>query len=234
MSVTNRLSLRHVRTRPLAVVASGLVLVALDFRTRSVDVLPDVIGWLLVGAGGWMAAVPRVLPLSSAAAGLSLAELSLPYHFVRYDPWSDTFTRVDSPPAGVAVLQRWDDLSQLRGAVIASAMALGAAAVVVLLRSLAERAHTGTDDTGVHELRVAMVAPAIWSLVFAAVIAAAVVSSEPYDPMWDGVGEAAWLVSVVALLGLAVFLTLRRDRAWGFVPRSQTDTYSRGAAPSRR
>lgn len=218
----------------MAVVAGGLLLVALDFRTRSVDVLPDAVGWVLVATGTWTAGVRRGAPLALAAAALSLAELALPYHFVRYDAVGGTFITVPDPPPGEVVLQRWDDLSLLRGTAIASAMLLGGAAVVVLLHALVRRAQADHDDVGMRELRIAALAPAAWSLAFVAVVAVAAISGERYDPMWDGAGELVWLVAVVALLGLGLFLAARRDRPWAFVAEADGTPALRTSTASRR
>jgi hypothetical protein len=37
--------------RPLSLTAGGLGLVILDFRTESLDLLPDPVGWVLVSVG---------------------------------------------------------------------------------------------------------------------------------------------------------------------------------------
>lgn len=204
----------------MVVVASGLVLVALDFRTRSIDVLPDVIGWLLVGAGAWMAGVGRAVPLATAAALLSLAELALPYHLALFDASTGEYIRVEGQTSGLRAVQRWEDLSQVRGAAIASAMVLGAAAAIALLRALGRRARTEGDDAAVGEVRRAMVAPAVWALAFVWVVATRVAAGERYDPVWDGGAETAGLVAAVALLALAIFLVARRDRGWAFLHRT--------------
>ena len=202
----------------MTVVAAGLVVVALDFRTRSVDLLPDVMGWLLVGAGARMARVPLVAPLAVGTAVLNLSELALPYHLVRFSAESGEFVPANAPGAeDLPIHHRWNDLSQLRGAVIAAAMTLGAVTVVALLRTLRERACAAGDQAAAHELRVAMVAPALWAVPFVLVVASTVRSAERYDPVWEGGAEAGWLLALVALLGLAELLVLRRDRGWAFV-----------------
>ena len=234
MPLSRRLALGHLRIRPLSVVAAGLVIVAIDFRTRSVDFLPDVIGWSFVGAGAWMAGVRVACPGAFATALLSLSELSLPYHLVRFQSTTGEYVAADTLGAeDDPLVLRWDDLSQLRGAIIAAAMTLGAVTVVLLLRALAGRARSQSDLTAAHELRVAMVAPVLWAGPFVLVVLNRLRSGERYDPVWDGGAESAWLVALGALLGLATLFVLRRDRGWALRAGSGTKSRWQGTATWR-
>lgn len=234
VSLSQRMSLRRLRLRPLSVIAAGLVIVALDFRTRSGDFLPDVVGWLLVGAGASMADVRSASGCAMVTALLSLSEFSLPYHLVRFNPGTGQYVPADTPGAEDFPLhQRWDDLSRLRGAVIAAAMTFGAVTLMLLLRALAKRARFEDDEVSVRELHRAMVAPVLWAAPFLLVVANKVRSAARYDPVWDGGAAAAWLTAVVALLGLAVLLALRRNRGWADLADAETESRWHGTTAWR-
>jgi len=46
--------------RPLALVAGGIALVVLDFRTESLDLLPDPVGWALIAVAALARARTRL------------------------------------------------------------------------------------------------------------------------------------------------------------------------------
>jgi hypothetical protein len=208
----------------LGVVAAGLVLVALDFRTGALDYLPDVAGWLIVAIGAGMAGVRPAALAAVAAAGLSIAELLLPYHYVRFDEVTGGFHPVEGPgSARGAVHQRWDHLSDLRGVAIAAAMVVGAIGVALLLRTLARRA-AGTDTAAARRLRIANAAPLVWASPFLFLAAAAVGSAHGYDPVWGGGAEVGGLLAVVSMVALAVVFAAWRDRGWALGPGAETQS----------
>lgn len=211
------MKLRDLRVRPLALVAAGLVLVALDFRTRSLDFLPDVLGWVFVAAGARMAAVRSASVVALAAAILSLSELVLPYRLVRFDADRGEYIAADTPGTErLPLVQRWDDLPLARGAIVALAMVLGGVSVVLLVRALATRARAVADHSAARQLFLAALAAGTWPLPFVAMTLQAGLSGDDYDPVWQGSAEYGWLLSVLLLVSVAALLVMRRDREWAF------------------
>lgn len=209
--------LRRLRLRPLAIVAAGLVLVALDFRSRSVDFLPDVLGWLLVALGAAAAGARSAGALAAGAAVLSLSEWSLPYHYVRFDLVSGTFLPADAPGTGGPLHQRWDHVSQARGALIVAAMVVGALSVIVLVRTLARRARADGVLVAVRELRLVALLSVLWTAPFLVLLGNAVVTGGRYDPVWDGGAETGSYLAVLSIVAVATLLVLRRGRGWAFI-----------------
>jgi len=66
--------------RPFHAVAVGVALLALDFRTTSLGLLPDVVGWALLAYAVHRLVPRRWVVLPFVGALLSLATLALPYH----------------------------------------------------------------------------------------------------------------------------------------------------------
>ena len=72
--------------RPLSLITGGLALVVLDFRTESLDLLPDPVGWVLVAVGSRGLSLVSVSWLAGITATLSVSDAALPYRYVGIDP----------------------------------------------------------------------------------------------------------------------------------------------------
>jgi hypothetical protein len=214
---------RPPSVRPLAGIAAGLVLVALDFRTRALDLLPDPLGWALVAVGS--AELSLVVPARAAvaAAVASVGDVVLPYRWVRVDP--ATGEVVDRPAAALLDYPehlRWDAVSDGRALVLAASVLLGGVAVWTLLDGLAGRADRAGAAAASQRWRVLqVVVPAVWVLPHLAVVLVGVLGSTHYDPVWDGGLEPLALAGLAAVAWLVVTLVRERDASWALRPDTQ-------------
>jgi hypothetical protein len=212
--------------RPLALLAGGIALVVLDFRTESLDLLPDPLGWALIAvAAGWLG-LTAARRLAWVTAALSLSDLALPSHYVRIDPL--TGERLgDSPADGRAASVRLEFLpvTAWRLAGMTAAVVLTGVTLWMILSPLARRARYEADPRSALRLRIAAgVVVAGWVVPWLATVAAAVVHDRGvYDPVWDDGLNYLGLVGLVAA-GYAVWAVMRaRDTSWaqrerGWVP----------------
>lgn len=95
MSIVGRVR-QILAVRALTLVAVGILLVAIDFRTSALDLLPDPLGWVLFALGSSRLAVPLAARLGVVAALLSLGDLFLGFSYELVLPTGDV---VDSCPA---------------------------------------------------------------------------------------------------------------------------------------
>src|SRR5688572_10335695 len=147
-----------MRTRgPLGFMAAGLGLVAVDFRTEALDLLPDPLGWTLVAVGAFALRLRWAAWGSVVAALLSVPDTYLEYHYRLIDPRS--LKPVDRCPLeelapGELCSERvvFDPVTGWRLAALAAAVTLGVAAVGVLLTGLRRRAKRDADPTAAGRL----------------------------------------------------------------------------------
>ena len=215
--------------RPLHAAAAGLVLLVVDFRTTSLDLLPDVVGWGLLGWAVLQLLGTRWLPLPLAGAACSLATLLLPYHHIQIDPF--TGRRVVVGPGsdlGYAELLEYDRLGGARLAMAAASTALAAVVLVLLVRVVATRAAARHAAPASQWLRVGAAATvALWAVPRLVGMAASV--GDGYDPTWDdGAGRVA-LVGIVTAVGFAVVLFREGREPWALRPGTERTLRSAGA-----
>jgi hypothetical protein len=185
-------------TREVVVATVGVAFVAIDFRTRAFDWLPDPIGWASVA---WAAMGLRVRSAAAAAAVagvLSVSDLALPYRVVSVDPLTG---EVVDPAAGVRYPehQRWDHVSDVRAVLMAAAVLAGTCALVLLVQALAGRAAARGAMGAKRRLdALGWCLPLAWALPFVAVVTAALADGREFDPVWG------WPVELLALPGVAV------------------------------
>jgi hypothetical protein len=205
-----------VAVRPLTMIAGGLVLVMLDFRTESLDLLADPVGWALVAVGCARLAQRHAASLAGVAAALSLADVALPYRYARIDPLTGDEVRAGEPAgAGVTLHLRFDHVAGWRLAAMALATAAGALALWTLLRGLERRAvvHDALGTAG--SLRTARwLAVGVWAAPPLAAAAAAVAGSGRLDPVWNGPAELVGLAGLAALAAVAFLLVRDGNAAW--------------------
>jgi hypothetical protein len=207
--------------RPLALLAGGFALVILDFRTEAFDLLPDPFGWILVALGASWLALPVGVRLAAITAALSLADLALPYHYVRID--GRTGEAIPGPVRGSTVSLRLDYLRvtgwQLAG-LTASVVAAGVTLWVVLER-LGRRAAYEEDDAAVRRLRWARwLAIGGWVVPYLATVAVAVGRGGRYDPVWNDGLEYLGLVGLAVGLYVVVVLATSARASWAQRPDS--------------
>jgi hypothetical protein len=204
--------------RPLHAAAAGLVLLVLDFRTTSLDLLPDVIGWALIGYACHQVLGNRWLLVAIVGGLLSLSTLSLPYHWVQIDPF--TGERVVVGPGtdlGYAELLEYDRLEGVRLAMAAGATAFAAVVLLVLAWTAAGRADARGATRSARWLRAAALATAaLWAAPRLVGMAAG--AAEGYDAVWDdGAGRVA-LVGIITALTFAGVLIRDGREPWALRP----------------
>jgi hypothetical protein len=220
-------TLGGVRIRPLSLIAVGVAIVALDFRVVAVDVLPDVVGWLLVAAGAWRLAVRAPFVLALLAALASGPDVVSPHHYDALDPLTGQV--VASPPPGTSYPERlaFDRLHDLRLVLVLVAMAAGGAALWAILGVLRQRAGAKGDTTTAPRLAVLRWSvPLLWVAPYVGVAAVQGLGDDGFDPVWNGAYEALALVGLAAVAGLVwVFLT-SSNRSWAAVDDGRTNPWA--------
>lgn len=199
---------------PLGAVCAGLLLVVLDLRVPGVDVLPDVLGWVVVvlGLSRLLLPGPLVLRTRTAAlvcAVLSVADLSLPVATESSglaDGGPVISTTVTAAPQGVQ-------------AVLVSGYSLAFSVALVLLslalRTRAAQAGDAAAATLLARFAVFHAAVGVLDLVVELVTRAAGLTA---PRSVDGGAGALVLVAVVVTLAVAVWFVVTlfrmRDRPW--------------------
>ncbi len=192
------------------------MLVAVDFRTTSLDLLPDPLGWLLVGFAvatvlGW-----RLAAVAGAAAVASLGELLLPYHYVQYNPITGKqVTVTDTTDLGYAKFLEYDALRGVRLGLALAALVLGVVVVWTAVRRLEHRAAARGAPQIVGRLRAFRWAVGLlWAVPLLIGMIAAAVSGHGYDPMWNDPASHLSLAGTLVLLGLGVLLFAEAREPW--------------------
>ncbi len=201
---------RHLESfsvRALSLVAVGILLVAVDFRTEALDLLPDPIGWLLFAWGARMITLPLAFRLGVVAALLSISDLFIGFRYVLIGPDGNV---VDSctPGVGCAEMIRYDSVDAPLAVVIGLTAIVGGAAVITLLERLISRpTESIVTPTILRALQFAV--GLVWVLPIAGVVGAALVRGFEYEPFWDDglafVAGAATIVMVGVAAAVAVY-----------------------------
>lgn len=202
---------------PLLLIAGGVGIVVLDFRTEALDLVPDPAGWLLIAVGGWVLSVRPAAGLAGLAAVFSVAEAYLPYVRLLIDPDTGEVVEVCTNltrPCGEVL--RYDPVSGWPLAALAGMVVAGAAALGVLLLALRRRAIESGDRGAAGRLTLlAAAVVAVWALPPVVGIASAALSDPArYDPIWNGSAELLAMLGLATLIWLGVELALRRGARW--------------------
>ena len=207
--------------RPLALAAVGITLVVLDFRTEAFDLLPDPLGWALVAVAASWLALPAVLRLAAVTGLFSLADMALPYHYVRIDPGTGEPVTGASPGTVVSVRLdylplRGGQLILLTGAVIGTGVTLW-----MLLGRLRRRADYEEDGAAVTRLRWAQwLVVGAWAMPYLVTIGMAAVRGDDYDAVWNHGFEYLGLVDlavgayVVGVLAASIRASWAQRPSW--------------------
>jgi hypothetical protein len=216
------MSLRRPAVRPMSVMAVGVLLVAFELRARSLDVLADPAGWLLVAYGAWLLALAGPALAAAVAAAISTADLFMPYHYVYVDPETGAVLSTE-PREGLANPDHllWDRVSGGRAVAMAAAVVIGGLALWWTLGRLSRRADRAAASQPARRLRVLGVAVVLaWVVPYVTVVAMEVVRDGSYDPVWNDGRELVALPGFAAMICLAIALVLHRDAAWAVPPDS--------------
>lgn len=205
--------------RPLHAAAAGVALIVFDFRTTSLDLLPDVAGWLLLALAvhalcGWAWAA---LPIAGAV--LSLSTLALPYHWIQIDPFTgETVVVDDDTDLGYAELLEYDDLTGGRLAMAAGATASAAAVMWLVAAVVARRAVDRGSPASARALRgTAAATVALWAAPRLVAMAAGALG-DGYDPVWNDWAARIGMVGMLAGLAFAVVLAREAREPWSLRP----------------
>jgi hypothetical protein len=203
--------------RPLALIAVGISLVVLDFRTDAPDLLPDIAGWALIALASWRLGLSAAGRLAAIAGAASLAEAWLPFRYDQVDP----ATGERLPDRGGAELAYpeqlfYDDVSGWHLAAMAVAAVLAGVALWTLLAGLARLAGAGGRGGAARKLRVvAWLVIAVWTAPFLGAVAHAVVNrSGAFDPVWNDGLAYIWLAGLGLFAYLAVLLLREAGQLW--------------------
>jgi hypothetical protein len=203
--------------RPLLFIAVGLVLVVFDFRTESLDLLPDLVGWAAVAYGAARLSLRPAAWLAGAAAVLSVLDGFLPYRYVSVD--RDTGERLPPEQQGLGVLPQrveFDPVSGWRLAGMTLTVVVGGLALWLLLRGLERRAAADDEPGAAARLRLGRwLVLAVWVVPFLVGVGRSLAANDgSFDPIWNGDAE------YVALAALVVFgylvIELARDASAGW------------------
>jgi hypothetical protein len=218
---------------PLGLVAGGLVLVVLDFRTESLDLLLDPVGWSLVVLGGAALGLRRAAVFAALAGVLSLADAYHPYRYrliraLTGDP-------VDHCPPRELCQERvvFDPATGWRFAALAASVLAGVAAVLLLLVGLRRRAIVDGDQPAAGRLRlIAWSTGLTWGLAPAVGMVAALVADPiAYDPVWNGPAEYAALLGWAAMTWLVIELCFWMRRGWALPGGTELSPWTELATP---
>jgi hypothetical protein len=113
----------------------------------------------------------------------------------------------------------FDPASGLRLAVMAAAAAAAGVALWLLVGGLAHMALTAGHLRTARQLGwLRWLVPGSWVAPYLVVIAAAVATSDSFDPVWNGGLEYAVFAGLVPFAWLAVLLLQENGKAWTFPP----------------
>jgi hypothetical protein len=203
--------------RPLSLTAGGLGLVILDFRTESLDLLPDPVGWVLVSVGCWRLSLVSASWLAGLTAALSVPDAALPYRYVRIYPLTgDRVPPGERADADLPLHLEFDALSGWRLAATTLGMSAAGVTLWLLLRGLERRAQTKGESGAAGRLRVGRwLVAAVWVLLYlVAVTRAVLVDSGRFDPVWNGNAEYVALAGAAVLAYVVVVLARDSGASW--------------------
>lgn len=204
-----------MRIRPLTLAAVGVAFAALDLRLVAWDVLPDAVGWGLIALGAHRIGMRTSAILAALASASALAELVLPYYYQSRDRITGVVIENPLPGTDYAEELVFEPLTGARLVAVVAAVALGGAAVTLLLRELEQRARTTPDAQSTSRLRILWwLVPVVWIAPLVVVALGDVVADGEADPVWNGSLELLAVPGIAVALVLAVFLALTANRRW--------------------
>jgi hypothetical protein len=206
------------RVKPLPMVAWGLALVVVDFRTEAFDLVPDALGWALIAVAAGRLGLTAAAALAVLAGAASLADIARSYRYVRVDALTgervpdDPRTDLDHPLHLV-----YDDITGWRLAAVAFAALIAGIALWVLLSGLARTARSGGRGAPAARLEaLRWLVVGLSTVPLLAVVGHAVVFSDgAFDPVWNG-AHAYLTLAEWAVFAYLIVVVLRESRhIWG-------------------
>ena len=204
-----------MRIRPLSLAAVGVVFAAVDLRVVAWDALPDAVGWFLLALAARWLTMPSPAWLAACAAVAGLAELQLPYHYEAVDPISGEVVPNPAPNTDYPERLAFLPVEGLRLVLIVAAVALGGAALTLMLRELRRRSAT-TPDRGATE-RLALLSwlvPLGWIGPYVLIAIGWTVNEGSLDPVWNDAWEIPALIGIAIALAVAFQFATTSNRRW--------------------
>jgi len=203
--------------RPLLLIAGGLVLVVVDFRTESLDLVPDLVGWAVVAYGCARLDLTPAAWLAGAAGVLSVFDGYLPWRYVSID--KRTGKRLPEEQQGLGVLPQRVEFHLVSGwrlAGITAATVVGGLALWMLLRGLERRATAAEEPRAAGRLRLARwLVVVLWVVPFLVGVGRALTANDGrFDPIWNGPAFYVALAGIAAFGFLIVVLVTESSAAW--------------------
>jgi hypothetical protein len=204
-----------VRTRPLSLAAAGILLVAIDLRLVAGDAAPDAIGWALVAFAAHRLGMRWPTLLAAAAAVASLAEVHLPYEWEAYDLLSGRVIPNPDPNSAYDERLVFLPVEGPRLAMMVGALALGGAALTMVLRELRRGAATTTDHRGTKALKIlSWMVPLGWIGPYVAIAIGWTINEGAFDPVWNDHWELVALVGIAIAVAVAIVFATNANRRW--------------------
>jgi hypothetical protein len=202
--------------RPLLLIAGGLVLVVLDFRTESLDLLPDLVGWGAVAYGAARLSLTPAAWLAGVAGVLSVCDGFLPYRYVSIDRETGERLPPEQQGLGVRPLRvEFDPVSGWRLVGMTLAVVAGGLAVWLILQVLERRAAAADERRAAGRLRLARwLVLAVWVVPFLVGVGRALAAHHDFDPIWNGDAEYAALAGITAFGYLVIVLAQDASASW--------------------
>ena len=204
-----------MRIRPLTLAAVGVVFAAIDLRITWGDALPDAIGWALIAVAAHRLGMGWPTGLAAVASVASLAELHLPYEWQAFDMMSGRI--IENPAPNTAYDERlvFLDVDGPRLALMIAAVALGGAALTLMLLELRRRAATTDDQRGTQRLRLlSWAVPLLWTLPYVVCATGWALNEGAFDPIWNDQWEMVALIAIAVAVALALFFATTSNRRW--------------------
>jgi hypothetical protein len=192
------------------------MMIALDMRIVAFDLLPDVLGWVLVVVGAWSIARPATVAVLGLAGLASATDLLLPSRWEYVDPATGRIVdEVTAIRRGFPEVLIFDRLEGVRLALLVLAYTVAAVAVWMLLRDLTARARAAGRTSAAQQLGLLRgLVPGLWIGPYLLAAVATLISGGSFDPVWNHSFEYVALVGLVPVTWFAVLAFLERDHAW--------------------
>jgi len=195
--------------------AVGVVFAAIDLRLTQGDALPDAVGWALIAIAALRLEMRTSAWLAAVASVASVADLHLPYQWQSYDLISGRI--IEHPGPNTQYDQRliFLDVDGARLVLMVGAVALGGAALTLMLRELRRRAATTSDERSTERLGLlAWAVPLGWTAPYVLAAIGWVIREGAFDPVWNGPWELVAMVAIAIAVAVALLFVTTSNRKW--------------------
>lgn len=204
--------------RPFTAAGVGLVLVVVDFRTGSIDLAPDAVGWALVVFAFLRLATPPLALLAGAGLLCSLAEFWLPFHHRTVESFAVDPLSGEAMIVEVEVVQ-YDAVTGVRFGLIGLSVVILGTVLWAIVRIVRERAQPYHDERTIKRATVLGGASiATWVLPHLVVMAATALGDGRYDAVWNDPAWRVELIGTVVVVAFVAVLVANAREPWALPP----------------